>query len=330
MAASWLRSSQYLHWQLSYTDLRRLRGRDLALLEPWEYKVVQIHLFGALRELAIRLQLRQQPIATAMVYMLRFYTRASLVETDPYIVIAACLYLACKVEECPQHIRTIAQECQKCWANSQSNVSKWQDGKAAGDAERIAEMEFYLIDEMETRLIVHHPYRVVDTVAQRIKLPGALHEHARMWCNEAYGCDIPLLFSPVVLAFAALCMAVCTDLGRIKDSKVAPDFGAAEQDAAMREIIKFMSEPSNGIRTPDVISCNQMLITHHHVDKAIAFGTAPIPPTDAIPSPLTGDWSARALLKRMQGEEMARIRKETLPNNLLNLARPSTRQQQSR
>lgn len=30
-----------------------------------------------------------------------------MLQTNPYLVLATALYLACKVEECPQHIRYI-------------------------------------------------------------------------------------------------------------------------------------------------------------------------------------------------------------------------------
>jgi len=46
------------------------------------------------------LNLRQQVIATAIVYFRRFYTRNSFRQCDPLLVGPTCLYLACKVEEC--------------------------------------------------------------------------------------------------------------------------------------------------------------------------------------------------------------------------------------
>jgi cyclin C len=78
-------------------------------------------------QLARRLQVRQQAVATAAAFLSRFYTksvaqnllylftRASLSETNPYMILSSCLYLACKVEECPQHIRTIVSEARALW-----------------------------------------------------------------------------------------------------------------------------------------------------------------------------------------------------------------------
>jgi cyclin-C len=42
--------------------------------------------------------------------------RASIRETNPYLVVATCLYIACKMEECPNHIRTVVQEAKQEWA----------------------------------------------------------------------------------------------------------------------------------------------------------------------------------------------------------------------
>ena len=73
---------------------------------------------------------RQQAIATACVYVSRFYSksrllnvwrltlRAAIRETNPYLVVATCLYIACKMEECPSHIRTVVNEAKNEWAGT--------------------------------------------------------------------------------------------------------------------------------------------------------------------------------------------------------------------
>lgn len=35
--------------------------------------------------------------------------------TNPYLLLATAFYLASKVEECPQHIRLVAQEANHLW-----------------------------------------------------------------------------------------------------------------------------------------------------------------------------------------------------------------------
>ena len=58
---------------------------------------------------------RQQPLATAQVYLRRFYSKVEIRRTNPYLVIATAFYLACKMEECPQHIRMVASEARMLW-----------------------------------------------------------------------------------------------------------------------------------------------------------------------------------------------------------------------
>jgi cyclin C len=57
-----------------------------------------------------RLSLRQRVIATATVFFRRFYVKNLYCETDPFIVIAACCYVAAKAEESPVHIKNVVSE----------------------------------------------------------------------------------------------------------------------------------------------------------------------------------------------------------------------------
>lgn len=58
---------------------------------------------------------RQQALATAQVYIKRFYTKVEIRQTNPYLVLTTAFYLACKMEECPQHIRFVVGEARGLW-----------------------------------------------------------------------------------------------------------------------------------------------------------------------------------------------------------------------
>ena len=58
---------------------------------------------------------RQQALATAQVYIRRFYSKVEIRRTNPYLVLSTALYLACKMEECPQHIRGLVSEARQIW-----------------------------------------------------------------------------------------------------------------------------------------------------------------------------------------------------------------------
>lgn len=58
---------------------------------------------------------RQQALATAQVYLRRFFTKVEIRRTNPYLMLATSLYLACKMEECPHHIRFVVSEARIMW-----------------------------------------------------------------------------------------------------------------------------------------------------------------------------------------------------------------------
>jgi cyclin C len=82
------------------------------------HRVVLIRL--ELSKMARPLGIRQQALATAQVYVRRFYLKIEIRRTNPALVLATALYLACKMEECPQHIRMILAEARHCWGKSHS------------------------------------------------------------------------------------------------------------------------------------------------------------------------------------------------------------------
>lgn len=59
--------------------------------------------------------IRNQVLATAQVYVRRFYTKVEIRRTNPYLVVATAMYLASKLEESPQHIRMLVAEASKQW-----------------------------------------------------------------------------------------------------------------------------------------------------------------------------------------------------------------------
>lgn len=66
-------------------------------------------------KLGRRMNLRQQALATAQMYVRRFYTHVEMRRTNPYLVMTTAIYLACKMEECPVHIRLILTEASRQW-----------------------------------------------------------------------------------------------------------------------------------------------------------------------------------------------------------------------
>lgn len=109
-------------------------------------------------KLARRLSLRQRVIATAHVFFRRFYLKNSYIDTDPFIVVAACIYVAAKAEETPVHVKSVVNEAKQLF-QADYGIKNFPTDNA-----RLAEMEFYLVDELECDLTVFHPYRTLLTL----------------------------------------------------------------------------------------------------------------------------------------------------------------------
>ncbi|OKL57434.1 RNA polymerase II holoenzyme cyclin-like subunit [Talaromyces atroroseus] len=140
---------------------------------------------------------RQQAVATAQVYMKRFYTKVDFRQTNPFLVMVTAFYLACKMEECPQHIRMVTNEARQLWPEF-----------ITSDPAKIGECEFYLISEMHSQLIVHHPYRTVLELSKALELTTEDVNQATNLISDHYQTDLPLLYPPHIIAVMAILLAV--------------------------------------------------------------------------------------------------------------------------
>lgn len=97
------------------------------------------------------------------------------------------------MEECPQHIRTVVSEARSLWPDY-----------IPSDPSKLAECEFYLIEEMDSFLLVHHPYRSLMHLVKVLNLK--LEDQQTSWAivNDAYMTDLPLLYAPHIIALVAI------------------------------------------------------------------------------------------------------------------------------
>jgi transcription initiation factor TFIIIB Brf1 subunit/transcription initiation factor TFIIB len=111
-------------------DLSTSRPQTIQHLFLHSYEI--LHEFAAVQEtdiycieltkLAKKMSIRQQVLATAEVYMHRYYLKVEIRRTNPYLVLCTAFYLACKVEECPQHIRLVVAEALRIWPGKPTPV----------------------------------------------------------------------------------------------------------------------------------------------------------------------------------------------------------------
>ncbi|PGH11729.1 RNA polymerase II holoenzyme cyclin-like subunit [Polytolypa hystricis UAMH7299] len=204
MAANYWVSTQRQHWLFEKDQLlevrRALDDSDKQLVQQFplpDLRLFSIYINQQLIKLGKRMTTRQQALATAQVYIRRFYTKVEVRRTNPYLVLTTAFYLACKMEECPQHIRFVVGEARGLWPDF-----------IASDISKLGECEFWLISEMNSQLIVHHPYRTLSELQGPLGLTP--DEVALAWSvvNDHYLTDLPLLQPPHVISVMAILVAV--------------------------------------------------------------------------------------------------------------------------
>ncbi|KAI1610953.1 cyclin H [Exophiala viscosa] len=206
MAANYWTSSQRKYWAFTPSKLSDIRD-DLQKQHPKVYEQhpypdrrhLMIFLRDRLLQLAKRLQFRQQCIATALVYLHRYFVTVPMQNVNLYLLTATAFYLASKTEESPHHIRLVAAEARQSWPEFMP-----------GDVARLGEMEFCLISEMRSQLIVWHPYRSLISLKENQDLKLSNDELGLAWSiiNDSYMTDLPLTCAPHTIAVIAMFMAV--------------------------------------------------------------------------------------------------------------------------
>lgn len=222
------------------------------------------------------MHIRQQAIATAQVYIKRYYLRVELRRTNPYLVVTTALYLACKVEESPQHIRLMLTEARQLW---QEYIGL--------DSSRIGECEFALISELDSQLIVHQPYRSVLAIRRELALADDDASLARSVINDSYLSDLPLLYSPHVIALVAILLALVlrpnptqqgppvavnlaatqTALAQVqarRDGTYVPETKERQPDARIVRVQQFAAWLADGtVSIAAMVDCTQDIISFY-------------------------------------------------------------------
>ena len=164
---------------------------------------LRIYCFLLVMKLGRRLNIRQTALATAHVYLSRFMLAASVREANLYLLVTTCVYLACKVEECPQYIRALVSEARSLWPEF-----------VPPDPTKVTEFEFYLVEELGGWLEVHHAYDQIDALQRASGIPLAPDDIQQCWAllNDSYITDAHLVYPPHITA--AACMFVTLQVRR--------------------------------------------------------------------------------------------------------------------
>ena len=217
MSANFYLSSHRERWLLNASDLEaRANVRDRESLTARDIETIYINEAAMLAATTRKLKLRQVVLATALVFLRRFYLDTSFCEFDPRLVAPTCLWLAAKVEEVrvvlvasrvvfrsPQHppftlFRLSARVCVCVCAcvtgilsqNAISNVAVLaREMAACGNpygADEILVCEFILLEELQSELIVYHSYEVLDALTRESGLGANSLETLWQIVNDTY------------------------------------------------------------------------------------------------------------------------------------------------
>ncbi|KAH9974338.1 cyclin-like protein [Lactifluus volemus] len=212
MATDFWASSHNKRWVIDRATLKQARAEDLQYVDcPEHIDFLNIYFANLIALLGKRLPLRQRVIATATVFFRRFYVKNLYCETDPFLVIAACCYVAAKAEESPVHIKNVVSESRITFSQEGYGIKNFPS-----DNSKLAEMEFYLVSDLECDLVVFHPYRTLLTLcgketahafvaeAGRLELEEGPLQTAWFIINDTYRSELCLLYPPHMIAIAAI------------------------------------------------------------------------------------------------------------------------------
>ncbi|CAF1195202.1 unnamed protein product [Adineta ricciae] len=215
MASSYWKSSQFDQWLFDRQELLSVRLRDIASwpinpnsspITEDDYLKILIFYSNIIQNIGEQYKVRQQVIATGIVYLKRFYARYALKSIDPWLLCPTCLFLAAKVEEFStlSHPRVCnaAATTYKKYAHLLGGPNEYPY-----QIKHILECEFYLLEIMDCCLIVYHPYRSLDMYTREFQVDQQLFEAAWRIINDSLKTDAPLLYPPYEIALACLLLA---------------------------------------------------------------------------------------------------------------------------
>ncbi|EGT44647.1 hypothetical protein CAEBREN_14857 [Caenorhabditis brenneri] len=228
MAQNFWKSSHAQQWMFDKTEIWKQRGEDMKVYSEEEYNRLNIFWANFITAVAtecahsqanVGVKLRQQVIATAIVYFKRFYLRQSFRDMCPFLVASTALFLACKVEEhtslsVSSFLKNTSLVLPKRWGVPfETNSTK--NGV-------VYDSEFILVEILDCCLVVHHPFRpmieFLDDFRQfslsasgtntPVKDTDAIEAQCQKVANDSLRCDVGLIFPPHIVALSSIIVAM--------------------------------------------------------------------------------------------------------------------------
>ncbi|CAO3633577.1 unnamed protein product [Cunninghamella blakesleeana] len=224
-------SSQYRHWRFSPAELWEIRQSCNTkaikrirenIKEDWDSRIdesfdnkepdfltadeqVKVCRFyeQQLQNMCAYLKLPNTVMATAVIYMKRFFLRNTVMDYHPKDILLTCLFLATKVE------------------NERISIDEFGKSLKLPNTDMILQLEFTVSQGLQFEYSIHHPYRASygyfldiqynkdgskDTSLD-MDLLKETYARVSTIIKEIYLTDLPFIYQPAQLAIAAFIIA---------------------------------------------------------------------------------------------------------------------------
>ncbi len=161
------------------------------------------------------------------------------------------------------------------------------------DTSKLGECEFFLISEMNSQLIVHHPYRTLLALQNIFGLVQDESSLAWSIINDHYMTDLPLLYAPHTITITAILLALILRPSGNSTSQPTPSSSANSIAVAAQAALNSASQLKAGgaavdkpggpprtkiqklstwlaesnIDIEDIVDCTQELISFYEVQE---------------------------------------------------------------
>eukprot|EP00040_Diaphanoeca_grandis_P023039 m.124770 g.124770 ORF g.124770 m.124770 type:complete len:377 (-) comp29080_c0_seq1:83-1213(-) len=196
--------------------------------------------------------LPERVVATATMYLKRYYIRNSVLNHPPTQMMALCIFVACKVEE------------QKITMDVFIRIPN-KPTLSQVDADFIRKFETHLLEELQFHIVVHHPFRPLKGLFVDINAKHAdgnaisveSLEKARQLIFKWICSDAILIFPPSQLALASLyCVVDAAEKnsidGYLEEITVGDADKKADQIVRVKQSIKEIQDVGNAVHEPNV------------------------------------------------------------------------------
>uniref|UniRef100_A0A1X7VAT7 Cyclin-like domain-containing protein n=1 Tax=Amphimedon queenslandica TaxID=400682 RepID=A0A1X7VAT7_AMPQE len=224
------------------------------------------------------LKLRRDTLATGTVFFHRFYMVQNFADFDKYVVAAACVLLAGKVEETPKKCKDIVRVAKRFLSAEQS--------KSFGEKplEELISFERVLLQTIRFDLQVDHPYGYLLKFAKHMKGEKQTIEKvlqmAWTFINDSLCTTLCLQWEPPVVAVALLYLA-----GKLSKFDLQSAFQAKSRSWWRQFVLTVDAHDLESI-------CHQVLDVYSEEEKEQEAKKAktviqgdPVPPQDNASSP---------------------------------------------